>query len=115
MEWLRMEQSTKLRKDSLATWFSEHAPMQVNGLTVGWLEPLDERFVTTDPMGIVSHLNAMGLDGASVMFTAIDSKKIPRDLQPALVEARVAKMVRGKAQFKHRKAGAAAGDDEDGA
>jgi len=112
MEWIRMDASRALRKESLAAYFSEHAPIQVGGYEVGFLDPRDERFVTKDPMGVVNHLSAQGLDGSAVLKTIVDAAKIPNDLKPALVEAGVAKMVRGAATFKRRKVGAP-GDGED--
>lgn len=106
MEWVRLDESAALRKESLAAYFKERAAQRVNGYEVGWLEPRDERFVASDPMGIVTALNAMGLDGASVLFTSIDKEKIPNHMKAGLVAAGVAKMAKGAATFKRRKAGA---------
>lgn len=111
-EWVRLEESVKLRKASLATYFNEHAPIQVGGLEVGWLSPREEQWRGSDPIGIVNHLNAQGLDGASVLFTAVNPKLVPSVLKDQLVVAGVARYERGPRTFKRRKAGAAG--DEDG-
>jgi len=110
-EWIRFDLSRKLRGESLAAWFNNHAPIQVGGYEVGYLEPRDERFVASDPMGIVNHLNSMGLDGAAALKSIIDQTKIPSVVKPLLVEAKVARMERGKATFRRRKVGAP-GDEE---
>jgi hypothetical protein len=111
-EWIRTDISRKLRGESLAAYFNNHAPIQVGGYEIGLLQPRDERFVASDPLGIVTHLNSAGLDGSKVMFTGIDAKKIPHHMKAGLVEAGVARMARGPATFKRRKSGASG--DEDG-
>jgi hypothetical protein len=112
-EWVRLDEAAKIRKAGLAVWAKDRAPIRIGGYEVGWLVPLEDQWKASDPMGIVSHLDAAGLDGKSALVTWIAPDKVPYDQKPALVAAGVARYERGPASFKRRKAGAGpAGDEE---
>jgi hypothetical protein len=113
-EWIRMEQAAKIRKDSLAAWARDRAPLQIGGYEVGFLEPREPQWKATDPLGIVQHLDALGMDGKAALFTSIDKSKVPSYVKEGLVEAGVARFELGKPVFKRRRLGAPGDDGDEG-
>lgn len=113
MEWTRMTESAKIRKQGLEAYAKGRAPVLINGFHYGYMTPLEPQWKATDPMGIVTHLDAAGEDGKAALVTWIAPNKVPYDQKPALVEAGVARYEMGPAQFKRRKAGATGDRDDD--
>lgn len=109
-DWIRTTARAKGQRAALLGFMQERDPIVVGGLEVGFLRPRKATWKASKPLEIVTHLNAAGMAGDQVLFTAVDPRKVPDVLKAPMVEAGIARWEPGAPEFKARKAGADDGD-----
>jgi hypothetical protein len=91
--------------EALQTYVGANRTLEIDDQEVGYLEPLDQRWVASDPAAIVGYLNKKGLDGGKVLYTSVDKALVPPKIKEELVTAGLARWERGPATFKARRKG----------
>lgn len=104
-DWLRAKQVERTRWKALEGFFRiTGTPAQHwEGDDVGFQRPREPRLVVTDPLAVVTHMEALGMDGRGALYTAIDKRKVPAAIHPSLVEVGAARREPGDLAFKRRR------------